>query len=187
MPSLLTLIERHRRVELRLPGSQRLAMTMHDVAGPGNIRFQNSHSLRQQRAARRRYGRERLDVVSSIHEADRAHAHRQGGNPRRHRTERNMKRPIEGSLRGQVEKWLAPEAAPVHVTAFGRTRFGGVRYVCVEALLRTGLRALYFFRHGDGSWRVYPPAAHAGAASQRRFTSSAPRRPNSTAHEARPQ
>ncbi len=71
-----------------------------------------------------------------------------------------MKTPIEDSLRGQVEKWLAPEwAAAVRVTAFGRTRFDGGRYVCVEALSRSGVRALYFFRHGDGSWRVYPGSA----------------------------
>ncbi|WP_439654773.1 hypothetical protein [Trinickia terrae] len=72
-----------------------------------------------------------------------------------------MKTPSEDSLRGQVEKWLAPEpAAPVRVTAFGRSRFDGARYVCVEARTPAGVRALFFFRHGDGSWRVYPPAAN---------------------------
>jgi hypothetical protein len=69
-----------------------------------------------------------------------------------------MKTPVEESLRGLVEKWLAPEGVtPVRVTAFGRTRIDGARYVCVEAQSRNGVRALYFFRHSDGSWRVYPP------------------------------
>ncbi|MGV2289739.1 hypothetical protein AAHK20_13595 [Trinickia sp. YCB016] len=68
-----------------------------------------------------------------------------------------MKTPVEASLRGLVEKWLTPEVAtPVRVTAFGRTRMDGARYVCVEAQSQSGVRALYFFRHGDGSWRVYP-------------------------------
>jgi hypothetical protein len=70
-----------------------------------------------------------------------------------------MRRAIEESLHGQVEKWLAPElAATVRVKAFGRSRFNGARYVRIEAQSQAGPRALYFFRHNDGSWRVYPPS-----------------------------
>ena len=62
------------------------------------------------------------------------------------------------SLRYQVEKWLGP-ATPVHVTAFGHTRSGRGRYVCVETRLPTGSHALFFFHHNDGYWHVFPPAA----------------------------
>lgn len=69
-----------------------------------------------------------------------------------------MKNTNEKSLRSQVEKWLAPATAiPVHVIAFGRTRRGGSRYVCVETA--GGARALFFFRHDDGGWCVFPPAS----------------------------
>jgi hypothetical protein len=66
----------------------------------------------------------------------------------------------EQHLRWQVEKWLGlGPSEPVHVTALRRARLRGTRCVCVEALLPAGSRALFFFRHDDGSWRVYPPAA----------------------------
>ena len=60
------------------------------------------------------------------------------------------------SLRYQVDKWLAP-TTPVHVTAFGHTRSGRARYVCVETRRATGFHALFFFRHDDGCWNVLPP------------------------------
>lgn len=68
-----------------------------------------------------------------------------------------MKAAGEYSLRTQVEKWLAPTlSAVVRVTEFGRTPLGGNRYVCVETSLPRGSRALFFFRHDDGLWRVFP-------------------------------
>jgi hypothetical protein len=71
-----------------------------------------------------------------------------------------MKNTNEQSLRCQVEKWLAPASAiPVHVTEFSRTRWGGRRYVRVETSSADGDRALFFFRHDDGNWCVFPPAA----------------------------
>ncbi len=64
------------------------------------------------------------------------------------------------SLRCQVEKWLAPAPAiSVHVTRFSRTRLGGRRYVYVETSSSGGVRALFFFKHDDGSWYVFPPTA----------------------------
>jgi hypothetical protein len=73
-----------------------------------------------------------------------------------------MKSPSKISLRCQVEKWLAPAPAiPVHVIEFGRTRWGGSRYVCVETA--DGARALFFFRHDDDArptaTRVAPPVS----------------------------
>jgi hypothetical protein len=71
-----------------------------------------------------------------------------------------MKTTSDKSLRRQVEKWLAPApATPVHVTEFGRTRCSGTRYVRVETSSPVGARALFFFRHDDGSWYVFPPTA----------------------------
>jgi hypothetical protein len=74
-----------------------------------------------------------------------------------------MKNVNEQSLRFQVEKWLAlAPAISVRVTEFSRTRLGGRRYVCVETSSPEGARALYFFRHDDGSWYVFPPTAGRG-------------------------
>jgi hypothetical protein len=63
------------------------------------------------------------------------------------------------SLRLVVEKWLgftSPKTA--RISAFGRTVSGGRRYVCVETTHDSEQFALFFFRHGDGCWRVFPPA-----------------------------
>jgi hypothetical protein len=71
-----------------------------------------------------------------------------------------MKNTNGQSLRSQVEKWLAPApATPVHVTRFSRTGWNGQRYMCVETSSPAGARALFFFRHDDGSWYVFPPTA----------------------------
>ncbi|KND56582.1 hypothetical protein BPUN_0063 [Candidatus Paraburkholderia kirkii] len=72
--------------------------------------------------------------------------------------ETEMKRANERSLRYQVEKWLAPGSVPVHVRQFSRIRSDGRRYVCVETCHGKASRALFFFRHDDGHWCVYPPA-----------------------------
>lgn len=72
-----------------------------------------------------------------------------------------MKSMKRQSLRYLVDKWLAP-TAPVHVTAFGHSRFGSGRYVCVETIQVTGRHALFFFEHDDGYWNVFPPTAKPG-------------------------
>jgi hypothetical protein len=71
-----------------------------------------------------------------------------------------MSKARERSLRFQVEKWLAPgPSMPVRVTEFSRTRGGGRRYVRVETALAAEARGLFFFRHDDGCWCVFPPTA----------------------------
>lgn len=74
-----------------------------------------------------------------------------------------MRAASEQSLRFLVDKWLAPApSAAAHVTEFSRTRVGGRRYVRVEtsaADAATGSRGLFFFRHDDGCWCVFPPTA----------------------------
>ncbi|MPV66837.1 MULTISPECIES: hypothetical protein [Burkholderiaceae] len=64
----------------------------------------------------------------------------------------------ERSLRSLVEKWLAPTSStPVRVTEFSRAPSNLTRYVRVEVLRPTGPVGMFFFRHCDGSWRVFPP------------------------------
>ncbi|TCK38589.1 hypothetical protein [Caballeronia glathei] len=81
-----------------------------------------------------------------------------------------MKSTNERSLRYQVEKWLAPgSAAPIHVTEFSRTRSGRRRYVCVSTSQGADSRALFFFRHDDGFWCVFPPAPDSARMPGRRL------------------
>jgi len=61
------------------------------------------------------------------------------------------------SLRGLIDKWLAP-ASGVRVTQFSRTGQSRGRFVRVETEHSAGTLAIYFFRHGDGSWCVFPPS-----------------------------
>jgi hypothetical protein len=64
----------------------------------------------------------------------------------------------DGSLRNLVEKWLAlTPVMPIHVTRFRRTRSCQRLYVRVEASQATSILTIYFFRHGDGTWCVFPP------------------------------
>ncbi|RCJ07558.1 hypothetical protein DDK22_16275 [Cupriavidus necator] len=70
-----------------------------------------------------------------------------------------MKSTNEQSLRFQVDKWLAPSpTSSIHVVEFSRTLSGRRRYVCVETVHPAGSRALFFFRHDDDCWHVFPPA-----------------------------
>jgi hypothetical protein len=66
---------------------------------------------------------------------------------------------VEKSLRRLVDKWLGglPEGL-AHVTGFGHCRRNNWRYVRIETMCSSGARAIFFFRHEDGSWCVFPPA-----------------------------
>ncbi|SIT50292.1 conserved hypothetical protein [Paraburkholderia piptadeniae] len=66
--------------------------------------------------------------------------------------------PTGKTLHWAVDKWLAPTPAmPARVVRFCRTQMHR-RCVCVEAARPGGLLSIFFFRHDDGSWNVYPPA-----------------------------
>lgn len=66
----------------------------------------------------------------------------------------------EGTLRSLVEKWLGPvSATPVRITRSGRAQSNQGVYVHIELLLERGTVGLFFFRHRDGSWRMFPPEA----------------------------
>jgi hypothetical protein len=61
------------------------------------------------------------------------------------------------SLRSMVEYWLYPALGnTVHIAEFGKNGNGFGRYVCVEVVKPAGIVSMYFFRHRDGRWRVFP-------------------------------
>jgi hypothetical protein len=62
------------------------------------------------------------------------------------------------SLRKTVEYWLSPSpAALVRVLRFKNRRRGNECFVKVMTSEGDGVAEMYFFRHGDGTWRVFPP------------------------------
>ena len=66
----------------------------------------------------------------------------------------------EKTLHWAVDKWLAPTPSmPARVVRFCHSASQHQRYVCVEALRPGGLLSIFFFRHDDGSWNVFPPQA----------------------------
>jgi hypothetical protein len=63
------------------------------------------------------------------------------------------------SLREIVEHWLAPDPANgLRVTEFRNRRSKRECYVCVETLTAAGPVAMFFFRHQDSAWRIFPPS-----------------------------
>lgn len=63
------------------------------------------------------------------------------------------------SLRCLVEKWLgAAGAQSVRVVLTQRSQSGRICRLCIEANCPSGPITLFFFRHHDGSWHVFPPA-----------------------------
>ncbi|RKR31264.1 hypothetical protein B0G82_7401 [Paraburkholderia sp. BL17N1] len=64
----------------------------------------------------------------------------------------------EKSLRVMIEHWLAPEGADdVRIARYKNSRPRLERYVCVETFNATRYAAMFFFRHHDGTWRIFPP------------------------------
>ncbi len=60
------------------------------------------------------------------------------------------------SLRSMVDDWLAPDPERgFRISHYGRS--GAGRYVCVVADNGGGSKAMFFFRHRDGKWCIYPP------------------------------
>ncbi|SOE52835.1 hypothetical protein SAMN05446927_0545 [Caballeronia arationis] len=71
----------------------------------------------------------------------------------------------ENSLRRLIDKWLGHCASgTVRVMKFGRTARSRSRYVRVGGGSENRW-AIIFFRHDDGSWKVYPPRADVPAMS----------------------
>lgn len=73
-------------------------------------------------------------------------------------------------LRTLVDKWLAPTSAtPAHVVRTGRMASTRVRYVSLEGAISSRPLTIVFFRHGNGSWDVFPPVEAVPAMSSRFF------------------
>jgi hypothetical protein len=65
----------------------------------------------------------------------------------------------ESSLRSLIEKWLAPTATtPVHLTRCTVSNSSRTRCVLARSSASENSLAIFFFRHDDGAWRVFPPA-----------------------------
>ncbi|WP_224031374.1 hypothetical protein [Paraburkholderia caribensis] len=63
------------------------------------------------------------------------------------------------SLRLMVEHWLAPDLKDqIRVTRFRNRHSARERYVSVEAFNETRRVEMFFFRHPDGNWRIFPPS-----------------------------
>ncbi|WP_084688623.1 hypothetical protein [Paraburkholderia oxyphila] len=60
------------------------------------------------------------------------------------------------SLRALIDKWFSP-ATLLRVRRFTMSPRGVPRCVRVESMGNGAERVIFFFQHGDGVWRVYPP------------------------------
>ncbi|HZZ13238.1 MAG TPA: hypothetical protein VFE79_21335 [Paraburkholderia sp.] len=64
----------------------------------------------------------------------------------------------ESALRLMIGKWfVSTPTIPVRIKRLERPRSGRRRYVAVEVSRGAGGAAIWFFRHHDGSWKVFPP------------------------------
>jgi hypothetical protein len=62
------------------------------------------------------------------------------------------------SLRCQVEKLVGPtRGRDAQVRLLDRSRSGGTCRVQIRIDRPTGAFCLFFFRHADGTWHVFPP------------------------------
>ncbi|KXU82205.1 hypothetical protein CI15_32085 [Paraburkholderia monticola] len=85
------------------------------------------------------------------------------------------------SLRRLVEKWLGPDSGVrARVTHFSHSRASRWRYVCVASQRASGELSIFFFRHDDGSWSVFPPQARCPTLDSARMPNS-PSAPGSLA------
>nr|WP_084515329.1 hypothetical protein [Burkholderia sp. WSM2230] len=74
------------------------------------------------------------------------------------------------SLRWLVEKWLQPNAAtPARVVRVKHGRARSTRCVRVEISRSSDVFSVFFFRHDDGSWCVFPPHTHGPTMAAHRF------------------
>ncbi|CAH2944273.1 MAG: FIG00454712: hypothetical protein [uncultured Paraburkholderia sp.] len=69
----------------------------------------------------------------------------------------NIMAAAEKTLHWAVDKWLAPTPSmPARVVEFCHRASLHQRFVRVEAPRPGGLLSIFFFRHDDGSWNVFP-------------------------------
>ncbi|SAK65887.1 hypothetical protein AWB81_02631 [Caballeronia arationis] len=74
------------------------------------------------------------------------------------------------SLHRLVDKWLGPtQATPARVIRVTRKGAHSTRCVRVEVERHSGLLAVLFFRHEDGTWCVFPPTSNRPSMNAFRF------------------
>ncbi|VVE54220.1 hypothetical protein PTE30175_04810 [Pandoraea terrae] len=62
------------------------------------------------------------------------------------------------SLRSLIDKWVASTpASPIRLTRLTYAKRRSVRCVRAESIRASGSLAIFFFRHDDGAWCVFPP------------------------------
>jgi hypothetical protein len=62
------------------------------------------------------------------------------------------------SLRFEIEKLVGTtRCGSMQVRLVKHSRLGGTRRVCVRIEWASGAISLFFFRHADGRWRLFPP------------------------------
>ncbi|MGF6478728.1 hypothetical protein QFZ91_000889 [Paraburkholderia sp. JPY419] len=62
------------------------------------------------------------------------------------------------SLRSEVEKLVGPtRGRGACVRLLDRCRSDGTCRVCIQIDRPSGTFSLFFFRHADGTWHVFPP------------------------------
>jgi|SRR6516225_6516273 hypothetical protein len=62
------------------------------------------------------------------------------------------------SLRSEVEKLVGPtRGRGACVRLLDRSRSSGTCRVCIQIDRPTGTFSLFFFRHADGTWHLFPP------------------------------
>ena len=82
---------------------------------------------------------------------------------------------VERSLRAVIEKWLGTEQeSEIGTVRSGHLANSRTRYVSIVANRHSGKLTLFFFRHDDGSWNVFPPSAPHAAMGIRWLASPAP-------------
>ncbi|WP_084688110.1 hypothetical protein [Paraburkholderia oxyphila] len=70
------------------------------------------------------------------------------------------------SLRWAVDKWLTPwQSSSLRVARVAGTK-ALERCVRIEVRRPQGLLTLFFFRHDDGAWRVFPQSHKSHAAPE---------------------
>lgn len=64
------------------------------------------------------------------------------------------------SLRNLIDKWMAPTpGSPIALSRPKSAKLMSLRCVRAESMGPSGPLAILFFRHGDGSWCVFPPTS----------------------------
>jgi hypothetical protein len=72
------------------------------------------------------------------------------------------------SLRAVIDKWVGRTATnPIKIVRHGDARSG--RYVLVSLSRSATMQTIFFFRHDNGSWNVFPPETQRPAMTHQQY------------------